>query len=71
MRWALLYEDQAVLYQCRMEAPFHLQSASLLLPVSFKAKFSSSEICSHLENTYLQKGACDGKESKWNVCVKL
>jgi hypothetical protein len=45
MRRALLYEDQAVLYQRRTEAPFHLQSASLPFPASFKAKFSSSEIC--------------------------
>jgi hypothetical protein len=33
MIWALLCEDQAVTYQCRMEALFHLQSASLPSPV--------------------------------------
>jgi hypothetical protein len=39
MIWVCVFEDQAALYQCRMEEPFHLQSASLLLPVGFKTKF--------------------------------
>jgi len=37
--WAHVYVDQAALYQCRMEVPFHLQSGSLLSSVSFKTKF--------------------------------
>jgi hypothetical protein len=37
--WAHVFEDQAALYQYRMEVPFHLQSGSLLSPVSFKTKF--------------------------------
>jgi hypothetical protein len=77
MRWALLYEDQPVLYQCRMEAPFHLQSASLPFPVSFKAKCSSSEICrQHVvlqawkTPTYKMEHMMEQRVN-WNVCVKL
>jgi hypothetical protein len=40
---APLFEDQASLYQCRMEAPFHLQSASLLFPVSLKTKLYTDQ----------------------------
>jgi len=36
---AHVFVDQAALYQCRMEVPFHLQSGSLLSPISFKTKF--------------------------------
>jgi hypothetical protein len=77
MRWALVYEDQTVLYQRRMEALFHLQSASLAFSGSFKAKFSLSEICrQHVilqgwkTPTYKMEHMMDQRVNG-NVCVKL
>jgi hypothetical protein len=60
-----------------MEAPFHLQSASLPFPVNFKAKCSLSEICrQHVllqgwkTPTYKMEHTMEQRVNG-NVCVKL